>query len=84
MTTDSSSVVQAGLALAALARAIRAQGWAGSGCPLWGESCYLQEFCLIGATVERTQAEGAEGTIGGPCPTQSGRDRHTLWTQAGH
>lgn len=26
-----------------------------------GRSCYLQEFCLMGATVKRTQAERAEG-----------------------
>lgn len=49
-TTDSSSLVQAGLASAAITHVIRAQGWAGSGHLHWGRSCYLQEFCLMGAT----------------------------------
>lgn len=59
--TTSSPVFQVRLALAALARhVVGAWGQAGSGRPLWGESCYLQEFCLIGATVGRRQAEGTE------------------------
>lgn len=84
MTPSSPSVIQAGLALAALAHVIRAQGWAGTGRPLWGESCYLQEFCLMGVTVGKTWAERAAGATEGPHPTQSGGDRHTLWAQAGH
>lgn len=82
--TANSPVVQVGLALAALARGTGAQGWAGNGRPFWAKSCYLQEFCLIGATVERAQAEGTEEAPGRPCPSQSGEDRRTLWAQAGH
>lgn len=55
--TTGSPVIQAGPACAGLARVVKAQGWAGSGCPLSGKSCYLQEFCLMGATVGRTGAE---------------------------
>lgn len=62
----------------------QSQGWAGTGRPLGGESCYLQEFCLMGVTVGKTWAERAAGATEGPHPTHSGGDRHTLWAQAGH
>lgn len=63
---------KSGPALAAHAHVMGAQGWAGSGCPFWGKSCYLQEFCLMGTTVGRTQAEGLRRPQENPDPPRMG------------
>lgn len=79
---DSCRPGRAGLGCPRSCRQSRGLGWR------WtftlGRSCYLQEFCLMGATVERPQAEGLRGHRLTSSHPESGRDTYppgSDWTR---